>query len=81
MKVSKAIKLLQGYPADYNLVITDYTTVIIPDIEDETEQYIIICDDPVTGIVESEDTQEIRFCSERSESILKQEQVDFYQLQ
>jgi hypothetical protein len=81
MKVSRAIEMLKEYDEDYELVFSDYTMVIIPDVESgEPENYVVITDDPITGIVESHDTKEIRFCSERSEKMLNQEQVDYTRL-
>jgi hypothetical protein len=72
MDVKNAIKMLQDYPEDYELVFSDYTVVVMPELE---EQYIVISDDPITGIIESEDTKEIRFCTRRSERFMQSEEV------
>ena len=82
MLVSEVIKLLKDFPEDYRLVISDYTTIVIPaNEESDAENFIVISDDPITGIIENEDTREISFCSERSKSILQSDESEFQLLQ
>lgn len=63
MKNKKMIKWLQELPSDYELNFSQYISIVI----DSTEEYFVVLDDPIVGIIKNDDTKEIRFFTESSE--------------
>lgn len=57
------IKWLQELPSDYELNFSQYISIVI----DSTEEYFVVLDDPIVGIIKNDDTKEIRFFTESSE--------------
>jgi hypothetical protein len=70
MKNKKLIDWLSEYPDDYDINFSQYTSIID---EDTDEEYFIVLDDPIVGILKNDDTKEIRlFTRSSKERVVKQ---------
>ena len=65
MKNKKMIEWLQELPPDYELCFSEYTSIVIP--KDSTDEYFVVLDMPIVGILKNDETKEIRFFTENSE--------------
>jgi hypothetical protein len=72
MKVKKMIKWLKELPANYEMCFSEYTAIVVG--EDSTsEEYFVVLDMPIVGILTNNDTKEVRFFTEQSEErVIKQ---------
>jgi hypothetical protein len=64
MKISNFIELLDGLE-DYELVISEYSSYV-PETERD-EEYFLVLDDPIIGVITNEDNKEVRLVVNRSE--------------
>ena len=64
MKISNFIELLGGLE-DYDLVISEYSSYV-PETERD-EEYFLVLDDPIIGVITNEDNKEVRLIVNRSE--------------
>ena len=68
MKVKKMIEWLQELPPDYEMCFSEYTAVVA-----EEEEYFVVLDCPIVGMLSNEGTKEIRFFTETSkERVIKE---------
>jgi hypothetical protein len=66
MKVKKMIKWLKELPSDYEMCFSEYTSIVVG--EDSTsEEYFVVLDMPIVGMLKNDDTKEVRFFTEQSE--------------
>lgn len=63
MKVEKMIKWLSELPQDYEMNFSQYTSIV----GDDEEEYFIVLDDPIVGLLFNEDTKEVRFFTQSSD--------------
>ena len=71
MNVKTMIEWLQELPDDYEMCFSEYTSVGVP--TDSTNEYFIVLDDPIVGMLTHDDTKEVRFFTESSqERVLNQ---------
>ena len=66
MKNKTMIEWLQELPEDYELCFSEYTSFVEPSDEDK-EEYFVVLDMPIVGIIKNDDCKEIRFFTEKSE--------------
>jgi hypothetical protein len=64
VKISNFIELLGGLE-DYDLVISEYSSYV-PETERD-EEYFLVLDDPIIGVITNEDNKEVRLIVNRSE--------------
>lgn len=70
MKVKKMVEWLQELPQDYEMCFSDYVSIIS---EKEKEEYFVVLDMPIIGMLKNDDTKEVRFFTQNSEErIIKQ---------
>ena len=73
MKVEKMIKWLQELPPDYEMCFSEYTSVVAQEEDGEEEEYFVVLDCPIVGMLSNEGTKEIRFFTETSkERVIKE---------
>ena len=66
MKVKDMIEYLQDMPEDYEMNFSEYTSIVVG--EDSTsEEYFIVLDDPIVGILFNDDHKEVRFFTKSSD--------------
>ncbi len=72
MKIKTMIKWFKELPPDYEMCFSEYTSVIVG--EDSTsEEYFVVLDMPIVGMLKNDDTKEVRFFTEQSEErVIKQ---------
>lgn len=72
MNVKMMIEWLQELPDDYEMCFSQYTSLVVN--QDSTgDEYFMVLDDPIRGIVVNEDNKEIRFFTVSSEErVIKQ---------
>jgi hypothetical protein len=66
MKVEKVIEILQELPPDYEMCFSDYTAIVC-DEDGEKEEYFVVLDMPIVGILRNDDTKEVRLFTQSSE--------------
>ena len=64
MKNGTLIEWLQELPANYEINISQYISVVIGE---DSEEYFMVLDDPIVGILKNDETKEIRFFTRSSE--------------
>jgi len=64
MQVKKMIEWLNELPPDYDMCFSQYTSMVVP--SDSTNEYFIVLDDPIVGLLKNDDTKEVRFFTESS---------------
>ena len=73
MKVKKMIEWLQELPPDYEMCFSEYTSVVAQEEDGEEEEYFVVLDCPIVGMLSNEGTKEIRFFTETSkERVIKE---------
>ena len=65
MNVKTMIEWLKELPGDYEMCFSQYTSMIVPN--DSTNEYFIVLDDPIVGMLKNDDTEEVRFFTESSQ--------------
>jgi hypothetical protein len=65
MKISNFIELLSGLEG-YELVISEYSSVVMNE-DGKNEEYFLVLDDPIVGVITNEDNKEVRLVVSRSE--------------
>ena len=66
MKVETMIEWLKELPSDYNMCFSEYSSMIVG--EDSTaDEYFVVLDMPIVGMLKNEDTKEVRFFTQNSE--------------
>ena len=66
MKVKKMIEWLQELSPDYEMCFSEYTSVVAQE-DGEQEEYFVVLDCPIVGMLSNAETKEIRFFTETSE--------------
>lgn len=70
MLVKTMIEWLKELPEDYDIVFSDYVSIVVPEEESETgeeEEYFVVSDDPIRGLLRHDDDKEIRFFTQKSD--------------
>lgn len=65
MNVKTMIEWLNEAPPDYEMCFSQYTSVVMP--TDSTNEYFIVLDDPIVGVLKNDGSKEIRFFTESSQ--------------
>ena len=69
MEVKKMIEWLQELPGDYEMCFSEYTSII----GEDKEEYFVVLDCPIVGLLSNDDTKEVRFFTETSkERVIKE---------
>lgn len=63
MKNKKLIEWLKELPEDYDINFSQYTSVVD---EENEEEYFIVLDDPIVGILKNDENKEIRLFTKTS---------------
>jgi hypothetical protein len=63
MKNKKLIEWLKELPEDYDINFSQYTSIID---EENEEEYFIVLDDPIVGILKNDESKEIRLFTRTS---------------
>ena len=66
MKVKKAIEWLSDLPEDYEMNFSQYVSIVVGG-DSTADEYFIVLDDPIVGILHNDETKEVRFFTESSE--------------
>ena len=76
MKVKTMIEWLQELPPDYEMCFSEYTSIVVvddEDSEDKGEEYFVVLDMPIVGLIKNDDNKEVRFFTKNSkEHIIQQ---------
>lgn len=64
MNVKTMIEWLQELPGDFEMCFSQYTSVIMP--TDSTDEYFLVLDDPIVGMLKHDESKEVRFFTESS---------------
>ncbi len=64
MNVKTMIEWLKELPPDYEMCFSQYTSVVMP--TDSTDEYFLVLDDPIVGMLTNDETEEVRFFTESS---------------
>ena len=67
MKVKKMIEWLQELSPDYEMCFSEYTAIVAQEDGGEQEEYFVVLDCPIVGMLSNAVTKEIRFFTETSE--------------
>jgi len=59
------IEWLEELPGDYEMCFSQYTSVVMP--TDSTDEYFLVLDDPIVGIITHDGSKEVRFFTESSQ--------------
>jgi len=70
MKIKTMIEWLKELPPDYEMCFSEYTAVVV---NKDKEEYFVVLDMPIVGMLKNDDTKEVRFFTEQSEErVIKQ---------
>jgi hypothetical protein len=66
------IEWLKELPEDYDICFSEYTSIVVG--EDSTsDEYFVVLDCPIVGLLKNDETKEIRFFTKTSEErVIKQ---------
>ena len=62
MKVEKMIEWLKELSPDYEMCFSEYTAII----GEDKEEYFVVLDCPIIGMLSNDESKEVRFFSESS---------------
>jgi len=65
MNVKTMIEWLKELPPDYEMCFSEYTSMVVP--TDSTNEYFIVLDNPIVGIITHDESKEVRFFTESSQ--------------
>jgi hypothetical protein len=65
MKTKDMIDMLKGFDPECDLCISKYMVIVEP--ADSTSEYFCVVDNPIIGVIQNDDTKELRFMVESSE--------------
>ena len=72
MKNKTMIEWLQELPEDYELCFSEYTSYVYPS-DSTDEEYFVVLDMPIVGILKNDENKEIRFFTQNSEERIIQQ--------
>ena len=66
MNVKTMIEWLGELPEDHEMNFSQYTSIVVAD-DSTGDEYFVVLDDPIVGIIVNDDTKEVRFFTKTSE--------------
>jgi hypothetical protein len=66
MKIKKMIEWLQELPPDYEMCFSEYTAIVTDGEDSEEEEYFVVLDMPIVGMIKNDETKEVRFFTQMS---------------
>jgi len=64
MKNETLIEWLQELPGDYEINFSQYMTIVVGE---DSEEYFMVLDSPIVGILKNDESKEIRLFTQSSE--------------
>ena len=72
MKIKTMIEWLKELPQDYEMCFSEYTSIVV-DNDSTSEEYFVVLDMPIVGMLKNDDSKEVRFFTETSkERVIKE---------
>ncbi len=67
MKVKTMIEWLEELPEDYEMCFSEYTCFVCEEGDSTAEEYFVVLDMPIVGMLKNDDNKEVRFFTKQSE--------------
>lgn len=67
MNVKTMIEWLKEIPRDYEMCFSEYTVVVVGNDDSTSEEYFVVLDMPIVGMLKNDDNKELRFFTKSSE--------------